>query len=221
VGMFKRLVVKRREERALQTAAEEKENIITDSAEGISTSPTALTPPLLPVQHRSKSDETSDRAPVQGELVSEGVNLFAEPLDLTSVAKTLPKRDDSGISIPDDPSTSTSAPYLNILEAPLDETDDTTNVWKRLIEGTNLPKRSDTYEDTERPYLNVGDSFHPSGGFVTRSPAPTDLPIYETAYQDDVDRIKRQHGDVMVYLNKRVEEKEKKPESKWDKLLSR
>ncbi|EWC45054.1 hypothetical protein DRE_06193 [Drechslerella stenobrocha 248] len=220
VSMFKRLVQKRRQERILTTALE---NNYTEE-EVLSSSPTALTPPLLPLSNRPKNVESDSRT--QGAVSSQDGRTGPQGLDLKLVAQALPKREDSGISV--DSSSSLPPPWLQLSEATPVTDKDTMSIWQDLLKETAIaPKRQDSYEDkTERPYLGVGDSENPAGNFITRSPAPTDLPIYETAYQDDVNRIKReQGGEVTVYSNRRVDEatvgsSSSSSSSKWGRFKS-
>ncbi|KAJ6264832.1 hypothetical protein Dda_0985 [Drechslerella dactyloides] len=218
-SMFKKLVLKRRHERMLAERFSESQYI--DSAEVLSSSPTALTPPLLPLNHRSKGVESENRSYTQGAVMGLGLQIEPQRFDLKAVSQSLPKREDSGISV--DSSSSLPPPYLQLSEATPVADKETMSIWQDLLkEAVVAPVRQDSYEDkTERPYLGVGDSENPSGNFITRSPAPTDLPIYETAYQDDVDRIKREQGfEATVYSNRRVDDAAKGSSSgsKWDKL---
>ncbi|KAK6350679.1 hypothetical protein TWF718_003864 [Orbilia javanica] len=203
VSMFKRLVIKRRHERMLAEAAKEQRYI--DSTEALSSSPTSLTPPLAPWSHKPKGTETG-----QAE---------TQNFDLRSMVQALPKREDSGISV--DSTVYLPGPQFQFSESTPVADKETMSIWQELLKNAVMPQRKDSYEDkTQRPYLNVGNSDSPAGNFITRSPAPTDLPIYETAYQDDVQRIQREQGvDATVYSNRRVDEA-KGGGSKWGKLRS-
>ncbi|KAF3193510.1 hypothetical protein TWF225_010248 [Orbilia oligospora] len=219
VSMFKRLVIRRRHERMLAEAA--RENRYTDSTEALSSSPTALTPPLLPWSHRPRSTEVDNRTNVQGKLAGLGIQTDPQAFDLRSMAQALPKREDSGISV--NSATSLPGPAFQFSESastPIADKE-AMGIWHELLRNAVMPQRKDSYEDkTQRPYLNVGNSDSPAGNFITRSPAPTDLPIYETAYQDDVQRIQREQGtSATVYSNRRVDEA-KEGSSKWGKLRS-
>ncbi|KAF3926007.1 hypothetical protein ABW20_dc0107838 [Dactylellina cionopaga] len=221
VSMFKKLVLKRRHERMLAEASKESNYI--SSAEVLSSSPTALTPPLLPIHHRSKSMDIDNRTHAQGKLAGEGIQIEPQRFDMRALAQSIPKREDSGISV-DSSTSSIPSPFFQLSEptppTPIADKE-AMSVWHDLLKDTGLPKRQDSYTDkTERPYLNVGDSDHPAGNFITRSPAPTDLPIYETAYQVDVERIQMEQGfEATVYSNRRVDEA-KDGGSKWGKLKS-
>lgn len=224
--MFKKLVLRRRHERMLAAAAleAEQDGRFVEPEAGLSTSPTALTPPMLPVHHRSKSAEGYDKTHAKGMLAAQGVHVEPEAFNLEELDRVLRQRADSGISVSIDSNTSLPPPYLQLLEASPVADKETLNVWHNMLRDAVGPNRSDSYEDkTERPFLNLGDSEHPEGGeFITRSPAPTDLPIYETAYQDDVARIQREQGTgVTVYSNRRVDEaNEGTKSSAWGKLKS-
>ncbi|KAF3908742.1 hypothetical protein AA313_de0207800 [Arthrobotrys entomopaga] len=220
VSMFKKLVVKRRQERMLAETANESR--YTDDPEVISTSPIALTPPLLPIHyHRSKSVETDNRKHGQGGLGNQNAPAEPQSFNLSTLSQALPKREDSGISLDSSSTSGLPAPHFQISEPASVADQETMESWHDFLKEAIIPKRQDSYEDkTSRPYLNVGDSHHPAGNFITRSPAPTDLPIYETAYQDDVQRIQREQGNgATVFSNRRVDEsKDEGSSSKWGKL---
>ncbi|EPS37616.1 hypothetical protein H072_8658 [Dactylellina haptotyla CBS 200.50] len=216
-SMFKKLVLKRRHERMLAEAANSTQ--YTETTEVLSSSPTELTPPLLPVHHRSKSVETDNRTHVKPPIVG---HVEPQRFELQALSHALPKREDSGISVDSSSTAPLPPPFFQFSETTPTMDKDTMGIWQDFIKEASVPKRKDSsYEDkTNRPYLNVGDSEHPAGNFITRSPAPTDLPIYETAYQDDVQRIQREQGrGVTVYSNRRVDEA-KEEGSKWDKFKS-
>ncbi|KAK6541590.1 hypothetical protein TWF694_007392 [Orbilia ellipsospora] len=221
VSMFKKLVVKRRQERLLAEAANESR--YTDDPEVISSSPTALTPPLLPIHHRSKSVETDNRKHGQTGLGIHNAPVEPQSFNLSALSQALPKREDSGISLDSSSTAPLPAPHFQISEPAQIADQETMDSWHDFLKEAAIPKRQDSYEDkTSRPYLNVGDSHHPAGNFITRSPAPTDLPIYETAYQDDVQRILGEQGsEATVFSNRRVDEAKNEGSastSKWGKL---
>jgi len=77
-------------------------------------------------------------------------------------------------------------------------------------------------ELADAPYLAVGDGDHVGENnefYMVKSPAPAEVDIYETAYQEEVQRIKEEQGNsAKVYLTNRVDPG-KKAKSKLQSIL--
>ncbi|KAI9776958.1 MAG: hypothetical protein M1835_005374 [Candelina submexicana] len=173
---------------------------------------------MRPPNHRTRSMDMFDRRPVQQALATEGVH---HDMDLSDMGKFLPHRMDSAIAV------ASNDDEMN--NSRVDNNDPTAR--KNLKRGSSSevapphPTRkqpsgaSDGHRNAgkghahdpleEKTFLAVG----PGGGddppLVSESPPAADLNIYETAYQQELERIREAQGQrATVFLTRRVEGKQ-------------
>jgi hypothetical protein len=214
------------------------------------------TSPPAHLEHKSHSDETFDRRPMEGALAAEGVHREIDLSrlgagQLTSKRKQLdggidPIREDSAEHGFEGrrPRTSRTPPTLSV-----EHSDQSPNILSRtstaLDTPTDDPERfppfqrihAHTTDDTghrghahdplkDQLYLFVGPSTFagPSGNadrrpsfvpdeddvpIVSESPGAADIDIYETAYRDEIERIRsrarKEDHEPTVYLTRRVD----------------
>ncbi|KAL9033225.1 MAG: hypothetical protein Q9214_007616 [Letrouitia sp. 1 TL-2023] len=163
----------------------------------------------------SRSVETDDRKPIEQALASEGIH---RDIDLSSFGESAPIRPGTDASVsPDSPnvrtaelrestrSTTTPAPKRNLNAQPSD----------------HRPKRGSTDGDhgkghahnplEDHLFLAVGpggSDAEPDPPTVSESPAAAETNIYETAYHEEIERIRSRSGSsTTLYLTRRVEKK--------------
>ncbi len=171
-----------------------------------------------PPNHKTRSMDTFDRRPVQQALAAEGIH---HDMDLSDMGKFLPRRIDSAIAVAsnneepntggeesNDPiarknlkrgSSSEVAPPHPTRKQPSGASDGHRN--------TGKGQAQDPLE--EKTFLEVG----PGGGddppLVSESPPAADMNIYEKAYQQELERIRKAQGQqATIYLTRRVEGKQ-------------
>ncbi|KAL8942697.1 MAG: hypothetical protein Q9216_001501 [Gyalolechia sp. 2 TL-2023] len=163
----------------------------------------------------TRSVETADRRPVEQALAAEGVH--REP-DISSIAKAL---DDDNIAVIATSSENNESPLNDRHNSIKSPASPTTKRDIHVQPKDHRPKPSaiedhgkghahDPLED--HLFLAVG----PHGGdeppdppAVSESPAAAETNIYETAYSEEIERIRSRSGtDQTLYLTRRVEKKE-------------
>lgn len=179
------------------------------SLEAVTSRKAGLAETSEPVLQRSKSDDHDDRDPIESALAAEGIHHDikqmgpfraqgnVEPLAVASVdsnsVRPAPKLDRvssdevSGVSVPETP------------------------------RGESPGEKGHAHDplDGEPLFLGIGagenDSLGPpSENLIAESPTAADFPIYVTAYEEEVQRIREAQGQAAtVYSTRRVDEKEK------------
>lgn len=154
--------------------------------------------------HKSKSTDLDDRRNVQQALATEGIHL--KP-DTSSTTLGIPRLDKS-VTILDDAthnprSDESSKPTPLILHPE-----------EKLDEDHSEREKGHAHDplDEEPLFLGIGaggDSLElPQQEIVAESPTAAEFSIYDTAYQQEVERIREAQGDTAtVYLTRRVDSK--------------
>lgn len=176
-----------------------------------------------PSLHKSRSVETDDRQNIEQALVVEGVHrsidaeLNAVPPDrgegTATFGPTTPskrKSSHSASSSTHDPSSQTSP--RRALNARLQDHRPPTNAQAWPITKPNDHGKGHAHDPREdHPFVGIG----PGGDYqlngvpvVSESPPSSDIDIYETAYQEQVERIRARQGrSATLFLTRRVERK--------------
>jgi calcium/calmodulin-dependent protein kinase kinase 2 len=163
-------------------------------------------PPL----QKSKSDDTYDRRNVESILTAEGIRHdhsagpFPRPLKPTNALVDSPKEE--------------SPRHTETFEIP--PTDATFVVKQPTLRSESPGDKGHAQDPLEEPplFLGIGtgaqtlDSLDtlepPEQGGVAESPSAAEFSIYDTAYQQEVDRIREAQGhSAKVYLTRRVDRK--------------
>ncbi|KAF1933664.1 calmodulin dependent protein kinase [Didymella exigua CBS 183.55] len=206
VKRFKQLLFRRRPERL---------DGILGSASRIVQPPLSMRPSAL---RKSKSQDTDNRRPVEGALVTEGVHRdidthgsFREEAFATQPAKrsTITRANAPTSLSPDD----ANVIHGNMSHRPAAAPSVTTP--STIASGPSTPigkgHAHDPLEDTL--FLNIGtgeESASVDTFFVSESPSNVDINVYEAAYEEEVQRIinqrKDQHRHPTLYLTRRVED---------------
>jgi len=176
-----------------------------------------------PSLHKSHSVETDDRQNIEQALVVEGVHrsidaeLNAVPPDrgegnVTFFPTTPSKRKSShsATSSTHDPSSQTS-PRRTLNARPQDHRPPT-NAQAWPITKPNDHGKGHAHDPREdHPFVGIGPGgdYQPNGvPVVSESPPTSDIDIYETAYQEQVERIRARQGrSATLFLTRRVERK--------------
>jgi len=176
-------------------------------------------PEKPPLYHKNRSVDTHDRRPLEQALVAEGVH---RDVDLDNYQKNFLERTDTAV---------TYASEKPIKRASTQESDDKSpsspSSTKRDIRAdpqahrpmhaATAPMPIDHYGKgqahdplSDHLYLGLGpggDSKPPSPAAVSESPPAADINIYETAYSNEVQRIRVNQGrSATLFLTRRVEE---------------
>ena len=165
-----------------------------------------------PALRKSRSVDMHDRRMVEGALAAEGVHHDIDAPDTKTTHKAMTNRIDSAVTVIHVPHRSDS--------------DDQPHHKGKRIHSEDLPDRPEPHSDSlgekghahdplnEQPrFFGIG-----SGGdnslevlqqdIVAESPTAAEFNIYDTAYQEEVERIRAAQGHkAMVYLTRRVDKK--------------
>ncbi|KAH6622204.1 kinase-like domain-containing protein [Boeremia exigua] len=181
VKRFKQLLFRRRPERF---------DGILGSASRIVQPPMSMRPSAL---RKSKSQDTDNRRPVEGVLAAEGVHRDVD----------IHERNPTDANVIHDNMSYRSAATPSIITPNTVPSGPTTPIGKGHAH--------DPLEDTL--FLNIGtgeESASENTLFVSESPSNVDINVYETAYEEEVQRIiaqrKDQHRSPTLYLTRRVED---------------
>jgi [calcium/calmodulin-dependent protein kinase] kinase len=173
------------------------------------------------ILHRSKSDDLDDRHVIEGALAAEGIH---------HEGQFTPEAAQSLINVIDSTSTLTldEEPKGKGKTPPVTKADDNlTSLPERLQpRHTGSGDKGHAHDPlAEEPlYLGIGagvgdnESLElPQEEIIAESPTAADFSIYDTAYQEEVERIRAARGDsTTVYLTRRVDHKK---EYKADKNM--
>ncbi|KAH0538733.1 hypothetical protein FGG08_004685 [Glutinoglossum americanum] len=162
---------------------------------------------------RSRSLGTGDRRSVEQTLSSGGVRRDA---DASSFTRALAHRMDSAVAITDggiSDGSETSGVRSSLGHTVLSPSEATPAVPRPVGHREAYDSEKEQAHDPlgEDPlYLNVGpggDDAHLKPSYVvSESPPATDINVYETAYREEVERIRQKQGkSATVYLTRRVE----------------
>lgn len=181
-----------------------------------------------PTLHKSRSVDIHDRRNLEQALVAEGVHrelhseLDTSPEDRGDAAvaftpSTLSKqRSENTEDLPKkDPSNPTS-PMRNLNAHPQDHRPPTmSQTWSTApSKDTQKGHAHDPLEDHLFVGVGAGSDFDPEPASVSESPPAADIDIYETAYHEQVERIRARQGRAAtLFLTRRVD---KQPEYKND-----
>ncbi|KAL9612731.1 MAG: hypothetical protein Q9167_002670 [Letrouitia subvulpina] len=168
-----------------------------------------------PYSRPSRSVETDDRRPIEQALASEGIH---RDIDLSSFGETAPNRPDVNASVsPDSPNFRTA----KVRESTRSPTTPTPKRNLNAQPSDHRPKRGSTDGDhgkghahnplEDHLFLAVGpggSDAEPDPPTVSESPAAAETNIYETAYHEEIERIRSRSGSsTTLYLTRRVEKK--------------
>ncbi len=177
-------------------------------------------PKKPPFYHKTRSVDTHDRRPLEQALVAEGVH---RDIDLANFEKAVPDRQDTAVAYspitptkrPSDHNTEASSssprtPSKRILNAhPEDH--------RQFVHSATAPQpvshdgKGQAHDPlTDHLYLGLGltgSSEPPSPPTVSESPpAAEELNIYETAYHNELERLRAERGkSTTLFLTRRVE----------------
>ncbi|CZR59155.1 related to calcium/calmodulin dependent protein kinase C [Phialocephala subalpina] len=175
---------------------------------------TSLDGHAVPVLQRSKSADLEERKPVETALAAEGVHHDLSAPDANQLRPMSNRVDTSTTIIQSEQSESSSSTPKK------QSTDDVTSptppipIVHRQESGGEKGHAHDPL-DGQPLFLGIGtglvdgDSLSPpSPDIVAESPTAADFNIYDTAYQEEVERIRAAQGrQATVYLTRRVDEK--------------
>lgn len=168
-----------------------------------------------PSLQRSKSADLEERRPVETALAAEGVHHDLDPPDGNQLRPMANRVDTSTTIIKSEQSNSTSpTPKKQSTEDVSSTTTPPIPIVHRQESGGEKGHAHDPL-DEEPLFLGIGtggldDSSlsPPSPEIVAESPTAADFNIYDTAYQEEVDRIRAAQGhQATVYLTRRVDKK--------------
>jgi len=176
-----------------------------------------------PSLHKSRSVDTDDRRNLEQVLVAEGVHrsidaeLEAIPPDrgdgnVTFLPTTPSKRKTTHSASPSthDPSSQTS-PRRTLNARPQDHRPATHAQTWHVIKPNDHGKGHAHDPREDHPFVGIGPGgdYQPNGvPVVSESPPTSDIDIYETAYQEQVERIRARQGrSATLFLTRRVERK--------------
>ena len=182
-----------------------------------------FTPAKPPLYHKTRSEDASNRKPVEQALATEGVHRDVDP---ESFDKSLPERQDTGITYsPETPvkrswtqpsdeqgsSTSNNA-NRNLHANPQDHKPQHAATAPLPIDFDHHGKGQARDPLSEHRYLGLGpggSSRPPSPAAVSESPPATEPNIYETAYDQEIRRLRSLPGrSTTLFLTRRVSHKE-------------
>jgi [calcium/calmodulin-dependent protein kinase] kinase len=177
--------------------------------EGIFGRASRIVQPPLSMLGRSKSDDVSDRKPVESALTSEGIHRdIAISDNLTRVPEQMELEEPSKPGWAERlksklPKSREKSP------APVPEEPEQTEATAKPANGKG--QAHNPLEDTLILGIGTGETDVPPDtgdvNFVSESPGAVDINVYEKAYQDEIDRITREKGGSKprLYLTRRVE----------------
>ena len=181
-------------------------------------------PEKPPLYHKTRSVDIHDRRPLEQALVAEGVHRDVDFANLASAEKEIPDREDTAVTYSpttptkrhfdhdqkSSPSEHTSSPKRDLHAHPQDH---------RPVHAATAPIPFDHHGKgqahdplSDHLYLALGpggSSAPPSPPAVSESPPAADTNIYETAYHQELERIRAEQGrSATLFLNRRVEGRE-------------
>lgn len=179
------------------------------SLEAVTSRSAGLAETSEPVLQRSKSDDHDDRDPIESALAAEGVH--------RNIKETGPFRSQGNV----DPLVITRIDSDTIRPAPkLDRVSSDEVSGVSILDtprGDSPGEKGHAHDplDGEPLFLGIGagenDSLEPPAeNLIAESPTAADFPIYVTAYEEEVQRIREAQGQAAtVYSTRRVDEKKK------------
>jgi len=164
-----------------------------------------------PALHRSRSTDLDDRRKVETALATEGVHHDIQNPD-ADLQKAMTNKMDSSVTMIDAPTESPEhgTPHHQGHKLGSGELPDHPEVHRQ--ESGEKGHAHDPLEE-EPLFLGIGTGGQdspeePSDGIVAESPTAAEFSIYDTAYQQEVDRIRAAQGKAAtVYLTRRVDAK--------------
>ena len=173
----------------------------------------------LPVVHKSRSQDTFDRNPLEQALVAEGIH---RGIAVGDIEKSVPNQADTAVtysskkrSSNDDPTENPSKPgnSKRTLNASPKDHRPPAHAATAPIPGDHHGKGQAHNPLSDHLYLALGpggDSAPPSPPAVSESPPAAEMDIYETAYHNELERIRAKQGrSATLFLTRRVEEQER------------
>lgn len=160
-----------------------------------------------PALYKPRSVDLDDRRPIEGALAAEGVHHDLQPPD-SDLHRGMGSRMDSSVTMIDAPVHSEE--HHQGHKSSTDELPDHPEAHRE-----ESGERGHAHDplDEEPLFLGIGtggdDSLHtPPEDVVAESPTAAEFSIYDTAYQQEVDRIRAAQGKTAkVYLTRRVDSK--------------
>jgi len=170
-----------------------------------------------PLQH-SRSMDLSDRRAIESALASEGVH---RDIDLQEFKTSLPLVDrlDTAVTHTDKPSKQAQHTHKESRHHSCKPvTEGITPVVPSLPKGESTREKGHAHDpmDEEPLFLGIGSGGHaltpsvtpPPQDVIADSPTAAEFNIYDTAYQNEVERIRSAQGhQATVYLTRRVDSK--------------
>jgi len=181
--------------------------------------PLSLAQPATPKLHRTQSDDAHDRRPIERALVAEGVH---RTVDIEDMAKDVPDKEDSGIVCePAEMDEGSSEPQSDIRRASsnrgFNAQPKAHQSGGHSDEGDRTSRKDTAKGHAHNPledylFLSIGlggEDDPPNPPAVSESPPAADISIYETAYHEQIERLRQQQGkQTTLYLTRRVEHKQ-------------
>lgn len=157
-----------------------------------------------PSLQRSKSTDLEDRRPVETALAAEGIHHDLNPRTANQLQSMSNRVSSSTTIVQSEHSTKQSTNDISDSDLPIP-----------IVRRQESGEKGHAHDplDEEPLFLGIGaggdDTLSPpSPDIVAESPAATDFNVYETAYQEEVERIRAAQGrQATVYLNRRVDKK--------------
>ena len=180
---------------------------------------------------KSKNVDLEDRRPVEGASISEEVHREIEPTD-TENPKPLLYRMDSAVTT-EEAVTKEQPVSHRIAQHSFDDVSPLLHFDTRRTHSTGDRGHAHDPMDVEPLWLGIGPGLEetnapPEMPVCAESPTAAEFNIYDTAYQREVERIRRAKGqEATVYLTRRVDSKKEyqglevadQPHTGWKSVL--
>ena len=193
--------------------------------------PLTISKPKTPKEHtlpqKSHSVDTHDRKPIEGALVREGIH---RPIDPDKIGLPLTQRDDT-VATGRDIAKSRESPHPQIPHVSPPPTDGHSSphpppspankrpIYTSTLNEPKLYGKGQAHDPlSDFLWLSIGPSSHAQLGdpsaseeqrIVSESPPAAEGNIYETAYHEEVERIRHNSESVTLFLTRRVKNTEK------------
>lgn len=175
--------------------------------------PTSIDGPALPPLHKSKSVDLEDRRTVEGALAAEGVH-HDEATTAVDAPRPMISRMDQSTTVVDIPSSRQKNTARNIDPRIEHENSEELEELRRQDSSGEKGHAHDPLNEAPL-FLGIGTGANDISGappqeLVAESPTAAEFSIYDTAYQNEVDRIRAAQGhEATIYLTRRVDSKQK------------
>lgn len=172
-----------------------------------------LSPDASPIQHRARSVDSHDRRPIEQVLVAEGVHRDIN-LEGLSPAPTPPTETNDKQT---EKKSQGPSHHPKGATHPGPSTHTSTSSSHRAVSGSTDHGKGHAHDPlSDQLFLSIGpglgesspspSSTPPDPPIVSESPPAADIDIYETAYHNEVERIRQMQGRrATLYLTRRIE----------------